>query len=497
MLPSRFFARTGGIPFLLSGTLWCAAAFAQPDEPPCDGFCYLAQANKASLVMLVEGGLIPQPLGREIARSVSQHISEQAAAGAQRSSNYLYFEQRLIQLAGAKASRIHTGRSRQDLHETVRRMQLRDATLSSLRELEKVRAALVALAARHVDTVIPAYTHGVQAQPTSLGHYLLAFAAALERDGQRLRQSYRRLNRSPLGAAALGTSGFPLDRERLAKLLGFFGPIENSYDANLVSSVDAKIEFANILALSAVHTGQFVENIHTQYHDPAPWFLLSDEHTTISTIMPQKRNPRLLDHVRSDATAVLGGAQLIALYAHNTNSGMHDYRSTAPTLELAQRAAKMFQGYRRLVKGLHINSERALEELNNDYSTMTEVADTLLREAGVPFRTAHHYASRLTSYGRERRRPPSALEDEELLRIYEESNGATLPVDVALVREAMLPQKMIANRKGLGGPQPQSVRGMLVSQRRSAAAVNQWLDSARGRLANARQTLDAKFAALL
>jgi argininosuccinate lyase len=213
-----------------------------------DDFHHLGEINKASIVMLAEEGLVPAGLAAEIAAGIERVIEEQDEAGAARSSNYLDFEASLLEVAGPEASRLHTGRSRQDIGSTFRRMGLREALLDSYESLLTARRALLELAGEHTDTIIPAYTHGVQAQPTTLAHYLLAFAAAFERDAQRLEEVYVRLNRSPLGAAAFGTSGFPINRARLAELLGFEGPVENSYDANLVSSVDSKIEFANALS---------------------------------------------------------------------------------------------------------------------------------------------------------------------------------------------------------------------------------------------------------
>jgi argininosuccinate lyase len=287
-----------------------------------DDFDRLVQINKASLVMLVEQRLVRDELARTIARGISQVDVEQRATGSQRSSNYLDFEARLVEIAGPEASRLHTGRSRQDIGSTYRRMALRKALLDTFEAQLAARAALLQRVGGHVDTVMPAYTHGVQAQPTSLAHYLLAFAASFDRDAERLREVHRRLNRSPLGAAALGTSGFAIDRHRLAVLLGFDAPVENSYDANHVASVDTKIEFANALAASAVTVGQLMQNLHTQYHDPRPWIILDEGQTDVSSIMPQKRNPRPLDAVRVHASTVVGSAQTVTLKpARNTNFG--------------------------------------------------------------------------------------------------------------------------------------------------------------------------------
>ena len=461
-----------------------------------DDFQHLAEINQASIVMLAEEGLVPAGLAAEIAAGIERVIDEQDQEGAARSSNYLHFEARLLEVAGPEASRLHTGRSRQDIGSTYRRMGLREALLDSYTSLLAARHALLALAADHVDTIIPAYTHGVQAQPTTLAHYLLAFSAAFERDARRLEEVYVRLNRSPLGAAAFATSGFPIDRERLSELLGFAGPIENSYDANLVSSVDSKIEFANTLSTSAITVGQLMQNLHTQYHNPSPWILLRKESTDVSSIMPQKRNPRPLDAVRLLATAVVGSAHTVTLNAHNTNSGMNDYRPGSQARDTASKAQAMYAAYVKVMTNLAVDRERALQEVETDYSTMTEVADVLLRHADVPFRVGHHYASELTTYGRANGKRPKDLTDDELLQVYEESIGEQVPVDVALIREAMDPAAMVRNRKGLGGPQQGEVLRMLARHNASLAANRAWLDASRQHLQHSAAALEQAFAEL-
>jgi argininosuccinate lyase len=478
--------------------LWAALSIAAAPAAgqSHDDFHHLGEINKASLVMLVEEGFITRSLGADIAGGVARVIDEQGAPGEARSSNYLDFEARLLEIAGAEASRIHTGRSRQDIGSTMRRMALREALLDTYAALLAARRALLELAAAHVDTLIPAYTHGVQAQPTSLAHYLLAFAAAFERDAMRLEAAYERLNLSPLGAAAFATSGFAIDRPRLAELLGFDGVVENSYDANLVASVDSKIEFANALSSSAIVVGQLMQNLHTQYHDASPWIQLAEATTDVSSIMPQKRNPRPLDEVRLLASAVVSGAHGVTLNAHNTNSGMNDYRPATQTLLVAARAREMYAAYVRVMTNLIVDAGRALEEIDRDYSTMTEVADVLLREAEVPFRIGHHYASKLTTYGRGSGKHPKELTDTELVELYRESVGGELPVDVAVIRAAMDPAVMVRERKGLGGPQPAEVERMLARRAAALGESTRWLAASRDRLSAAARKRQAAFAAL-
>ena len=461
-----------------------------------DFFCYLLEANKASLVMLLEERLIDRRQAQTIAGAIIELQAEQELEGAARTPNYLDFEERLIELAGEGVSNLHLGRSRQDLHGATRRMLVRDRWLRLAAGAMQARGALLKLAEQEAGTPIPAYTHGVQAQPTTLGHYLLAFSANLERDVQRYREGYARMNLSPLGAAALGTSGFALNRLRLAELLGFAAPVDNSYDANLVSSGDLRRELAGILALSAVPIGQLVENLHTQYHNPRPWIVLDQSAVGISTIMPQKRNPRPLDRVRSQASIVLGGAQTQMLLAHNTNTGMHDYREATPILKLAEDGELMYRRHAQLIGLLRVDRERALEELQRGFSTMTEVADMLVREAGLAFRTAHRYASALTDYARANQRRAGSLTDKELRDIYREIMGKPLPVPTGTVRRAMDPASMLADRKGLGGPQPGEVARMIRDHRESLAADRAWLDKANERLLKASLSLHAAFADL-
>ena len=479
--------------FFVALALAPAAVAAQDAR---DDFHHLGQINKASIVMLAETGLVPEPLGATIAAGIAQVIAEQDEPGSRRSSDYLVFEERLVEVAGRDASRLHTGRSRQDIGSTSRRLALREALLATYESLLAPREALLALAEQHTGTVIPGYTHGVQAQPTSFAHYLLAFAAALDRDAQRLEEAYARVNRSPLGAAALGTSGFPIDREQLAALLGFEGAVENSYDANHVSSVDSKTELASALAISAVAVGQFSEDVHIQYHDPAPWLLLKRSLTGISSIMPQKRNPIILERLRQIASTVLGDAQTAFLTAHNTSTGMIDYRGAGQTLETAEKARQMYDLYATVVSGLEVDPARSLAEVDADYATMTEVADTLLRHADIPFRVGHHYASELTEYGRSRGKRPKELTAEELLHIYEETYGEPLPVSVDRIREALDPEAMVAGRRGLGGPQPEETRRMLREGRSRLNASHGWLEGARGALADAETALERAFEAL-
>jgi argininosuccinate lyase len=344
--------------------------------------------------------------------------------------------------------------------------------------------------------VMPGFTHGVQAQPTTLAHFLLAFDASLQRDGQRLREVYARVNASPLGAGAFTTSGFELDRELLARLLGFPALVENSYDAIMVSTADSKVEFASALGISALNIGRFTQYVLFQYDDPSPGMLLTGSITSRSSIMPQKRNPSAVERLRLTASEVVANAHASALFAHNTP--LYEVKDVREDHLLrlerfAREASQMYVQLARVLDSLTIQKDVLRERVDADYSTMTELADTLLREAGVPFRNGYKVASELTTYGRERGKRPRDLTHPEVADIYKRVTGEALPLSPAQLQRAFDPAEFVKSRKGRGGPQPAEVNRMLEEQRRDAATAQAWVAGERGRLQNASAELGKRF----
>ena len=188
---------------------------------------------------------------------------------------------------GADGSLIHAGRSRQDMYATFRAAQLRDQVLDFSDALNSLRDRVLVTAAKNVNTIVPAYTNGVQAQPVSYAHYLLAFEASFARDAQRIRELHARLNRSAMGTAVLANSGWPLNRRRLADLLGFDGLVENSYDAGQVFTYDVPIEASGIASSNAIRVGAILGDVHTQYHQTRPWLLLEEKRPTQAAPCPR------------------------------------------------------------------------------------------------------------------------------------------------------------------------------------------------------------------
>ena len=456
---------------------------------------FLDEINKASIVMLDETGIVPHSIAGAIASGIAQVVAQERVSPRRRSADYLDYEPRLTAVAGPEASRLHTGRSRQDIASTIARMNLRDGLLREIEALVTARDKLLAVAGRHTETIIPAYTHGVQAQPTTFAHYLLALAAALGRQTERMREAYGRINRNPLGAAALATSSFPLDRERLAVLLGFEGLVENAYDANHLAPVDSALEIAGALAIAAIQLGQFAQDIHAQYAEPTPWFMLATgELTGVSSIMPQKRNPAALEQLRAQASIMLGEMQTVSLIAHNNRTGMFDYRSYDPVP--CARPLQVFRLFQQVVEGIVVNKARALAEVRADYSTTTEIADALSQRADVPFRIGHHFASKLTDYGRGRGLKLQDIPYAEASRLYEAQTTHGFPLSAADFAEVISAEYMVFGRKGLGGPQLAEVNRMMSVEHDKVAAELEWLNARGDHLARAKAALEEAFAAL-
>jgi argininosuccinate lyase len=453
---------------------------------------FLDRINQASIVMLAEQGIVPKAAASAIAKGVAE-VAKQPYD--ERSADYLDYEPRLIAVVGPDASRLHSGRSRQDLSSTIARMNLRDGLLQVIEATVLAREKLLALASSHTETIIPAYTHGVQAQPTTVAHYLLALASALGRSVERLQQLYARVNRSPLGAAALATSSFSLDRDRLAALLGFQGLVENAYDANHLGPVDSALEMAGALSIVAVQAGQFAQDIHAQYAEPQPWFMLAaGELTGVSSIMPQKRNPAALEQLRAQSSILIGEMQTVTLISHNNRTGMFDYRAYDPVP--SARPLQVFRLLQQVIDGIVVNKARALEEVHADYSTTTELADALLQKADVPFRIGHHFASKLTDYGRGKGIKLKEIPYAVAMELYEAETKERLPLSESAFAEAISPESMVFGRKGAGGPQLAEVNRMLADEGERVSEERRWLEARHDALARAGEALDQAFASL-
>jgi argininosuccinate lyase len=485
-------------------TVACTAPASCPAAPQ-DFFYWVGRINMASTVMTVEQGIVPPALAGKVARAVAHSIAQAGHPGGKRPADVLQIEKLITDQAGPEGTLIHSGRSRQDMHATLRTAQLRSELLDFADALFAVRARLLETAAKHVDTLVPAYTNGVQAMPTSYAHYLLAFADSFARDSERLRQAYARVNRSAMGTAVLANSSWPLDRDRLAALLGFDGLVVNSYDAGQISSIDIPIEAANVAGSSAIRVGAFLQDVHVQYHQVQPWLLLAPGTTYTSSAMPQKANPGIIQSTRAAASDVVGAAQLMTLRAHNVTPGMVDYKSSLDNdgPQALGRAAQLMQRFAAVLDALRVDPKRARQELDADWTTSMEVAETLQRAHDIPFRIGHHFASELVLHARAHGITPDRFAHRDAVRIYAQVAGkfalkdARLPLSERAFRQALSAENMVRTRVGIGGPQPAEVRRMLAMASNTLADDRRWAAQSRQRIAQSDAMLEQAFEALL
>src|SRR3954471_10893215 len=357
--------------------------------------------NYAHLVMLAEQRIVSAQDAhtlRAALDSVSQDAIRQVSYDGTYEDLFFYVERLVGEACGDAdvAGRLHTARSRNDMDMTMYRIYQRELVLGLLAGTFELRRSLLDLIDRHRDTVLVLHTHTQRAQPSTVAHYLLAVVEQLERDGVRLQAAFASTNWNPLGACAITGTGFPIDRSLTSALLGFSGPTGNTYGS--IATVDYLLESTSAATVLLTGHGRFVQDMLLWSTAEFGYLRLGDGYVQGSSIMPQKRNPVALEHARAIGSKALGQAQAIVLTAHNTPFG--DIVDTEDDLQPLVFA--MFRDATRAVQlvGAAMSSAQfdapALEARAGDgWTTLTELADTLVRDDGLPFRTAHAIAQRL------------------------------------------------------------------------------------------------------
>lgn len=389
---------------------------------------------------------------------------------------YFYVERELIKYIGEDlAGKLHTARSRNDIDITLYRMKLRGDLLALIEVLLQLQVELTRQARLHTRTVMPAHTHTQPAQPTTLAHYLSAAIEFIGRDLTRLQAAFATVNRNPLGACAITTTGFPINRNLTAELLAFDGLAENSYGA--VASVDYLLEAVAVLAVNALNLGKFTQDLLLWATQEFSFLTLNDAYVQTSSIMPQKRNPVALEHVRILLSRAASQAQAVMTCTHNTPFG--DINDSEDPLQPlvdrcfsdAKRAVKLLTG---AISALEIDVAGLRKKAAESFLTMTELADTLVRQEGLSFKQAH----RLTSQTAKRlphHQAPHALIVETLQAVAVEVLGNQLKTAPALLLEALSPEGFVNIRQVSGGPAPATVTGFLVRQKQVQQQVQRWL----------------------
>jgi argininosuccinate lyase len=315
---------------------------------------------------------------------------------------HLNIEHRLTALVGDAGKRLHTARSRNDQVATDTRLWLRGAVDALTVQLRALRKALIDLAEKHADTIMPGFTHLQVAQPVTFGHHLLAYEAMLARDAERLADGRSRINRLPLGSAALAGTSYPIDRQRVAEELGFEALCSNSLDA--VSDRDFAVEFAAAAALIMVHLSRFAEELVIWSSPRFGFVTVADRFCTGSSIMPQKRNPDVAELVRGKTARVIGHltALLVLMKAQPLAYNKDNQEDKEPLFDTVDTLADCLAILTELIEtGLTPVPERMRAAASEGFATATDLADYLVRK-GMPFRDAHEVVARAVRHAEQK-----------------------------------------------------------------------------------------------
>ena len=437
----------------------------------------LLEIHYAHTIMLERQQIISREDARACLTALDHLDLEQIRSASYDGSSedlFFYIEDRLASDVGIEvAGRMHTARSRNDIDLTLYRMCLRNEVLRCAISVLDARRALLDLAEANVATLMPAYTHTQPAQPTTFAHYLLAAAEFLGRDFDRLRSAWGTVNRSPLGACAITTTGFPIDRDLTAELLGFEGLQINSYGA--IAAVDYVTEAASAIAVAMINLGKLVQDWLQWCTAEFNFLRLKDSLVQTSSIMPQKRNPVSLEHTRILASKAFAQAQGILTCAHNTPFGdIVDSEDDLQPLvfsafEDAHRALKLFA---EVVRGCQINKDEMARRATTGFLTVTELADTLVRQEGLSFRLAHrlvHAAvEKLGEYDADAMVAAVQALAPEII-------GRALRTGADSLRQALDPERFVLIRSIPGGPSPDTVRSRIQVMRKEQETMNEWV----------------------
>jgi argininosuccinate lyase len=437
----------------------------------------LMAIHKAHLVMLAERGIVGQAEASRLAstlRAISLDDVRRARYDGADEDLFCYLERVIGRACGDDvAGRLHTARSRNDIDMTMYRMQQREMILVLANEGLGLRRTLLEQASSHRDTIFAAHTHTQPAQASTVAHYLMAVVEQLERDAVRLRAAFASTNRNPLGACAITGTGFPIDRARTSELLGFDAPTGNTYGS--IATVDYLLESVSAAAVLLTGVGRVVQDLLLWCTAEAGYLRLADGFVQTSSIMPQKRNPVGLEHARALASVALGQTQAIFLAVHNTPFG--DIVDTEDDLQPL--VASMFRDAARAVGlvaaamcGAEFDRARMAERARQGWITATELADTLTRDYGVPFKASHRVTARFIA---EAARRPDDSRVALLADATQAVLGRSIAIDADRLEEILSPEYFVRVRTTSGGPAAGQIDRAIAESRARLDRDGEWI----------------------
>lgn len=417
--------------------------------------------SKAHVAMLGQQGIVSAEDAATISAGLDQVAADYSRDGVPEDlaleDIHMLTESRLAEKIGPVAGRLHTARSRNDQVATDFRLWVRDATDQVLAALDALQGALLTRAEEHADSVMPGFTHLQSAQPVTLGHHLMAYFEMIARDVSRFSDNRARGNLCPLGSAALAGTGFPLDREMTAAALGFDGPTRNSLDA--VSDRDFALDYLMAAAQCSLHLSRLAEEFVIWASQPFGFVKLSDQWSTGSSIMPQKRNPDAAELVRGHSGRIVGCLTALMITMKGLplaySKDMQDDKP--PVFEAHDLLALSIAAMTGMVESAEFRTDRMRGLAESGFATATDLADWLVREGGIPFREAHHITGRAVAAAEAKGVRLDQLELAELQAIDDRID--------ARVFDVLTVDASVASRMSFGGTAPARVRAAIAAAR--------------------------------
>lgn len=440
---------------------------------------HLVELHRAHGIMLHERGLLSagdiaallDALDRIEAELSAR--SEPIAYTGEHEDLFFFVEAQLARHVGADTSaRLHTGRSRNDIDHTLFKLALKERLDALTGQLARLIETLIGRSEIEKGTIILAYTHGQPAQPSTYGHYLGAVIEMMLRDAERLEQARQVVDLCPMGAAAITTTGFPLDRARVAALLGFSGILPNSYGCIAAADYTAQVYAA--IKLMALNLGRVAQDMAFWTSFEVGQLRFSDGFVQISSIMPQKRNPVPVEHLRLMASLCAGRCDTVLMALHNTpftdmNDNEHEVHGQGyEAFAMAGRVLELMQA---VTASATIDEGRARANIARSFATITELADTLVREEGIPFGRAHHVAAQLARIMQESGDDLASVPYARFAEAFVESCGRPPVLGEQRFREVTSPEHFISVRRLPGGPAPDALAEAAASHHAATARL--------------------------
>ena len=459
-------------------------------------FPYLTEVNEAHLVMLHKQGLLPDPAAQKLASAMlemTEQGAEQIELDPQREDAYFNYEAHLISKTGADfGGRLHTARSRNDILATIDRLVARDRVIELLDILAEVRQTALERAQQYNAVVMPGYTHLQPAQPITYGFYLAAVAQALERDSQRLQQAYTHINRSPLGAGAFAGTPFDIDRQETASLLGFEGVVDNTLDA--VASRDFMFEVMAAVTLLATTWSRIAQDYFVWATDEFRLIDFPDSVAGTSSIMPQKKNPVVLEYLKGRSGKIIGmftGAMAGLKGTNFSHTGDANRESVAGFGEMLRECRDGLLLLELVLRSAAPQESVMLQRARENFCSATDLADALVQQVDLSFRESHHVVGAVVRAAMDQQLPANHISAEMVEQAYALQTGRSLEMSANAIVGSLDPEQSVANRER-GGPSSTSVMRTVTLLAQALQQDVQLNTSRKLAIKNTREVLERK-----